>query len=310
MFPIDEETITYLKLTGRSAEQVALVEAYAKEQGLWHDPDAEPRYNVSNGLSLLHRFNPIFATSANASLELGRERDAARTAVLYYASLAATPLRTLTDSLVLSGNRQWLGAATAASDSVVLYNTAQLYRGIDATLNLGAIVSSDDPGTEPTARRREYYVNVGSGITPRPDLSLTAYYLGKLTRASGGPTGGTRDTTENRLDLALAFTPFRTLNVTASANVQSETDRDTQVTQNYGLSWAPFPDGSLQFAFFYAESRQPESSTSRIVQPSVRWYLSGRRRSFLEASYQLSTTTSTSLRSESQLFSTSLNLYY
>ncbi|MEV6315642.1 aconitate hydratase AcnA [Streptomyces sp. NPDC051776] len=38
MFPIDAETINYLKLTGRSQEQLALVEAYAKEQGLWLDP--------------------------------------------------------------------------------------------------------------------------------------------------------------------------------------------------------------------------------------------------------------------------------
>ncbi|WP_323791064.1 aconitate hydratase AcnA [Nocardioides sp.] len=45
VFPIDEQTIDYLKLTGRSAEQLALVEAYAKEQGLWHDPSAEPRYS-------------------------------------------------------------------------------------------------------------------------------------------------------------------------------------------------------------------------------------------------------------------------
>jgi len=45
MFPIDEETVTYLKLTGRSAEQVALVEAYAKEQGLWHDAAREPVFS-------------------------------------------------------------------------------------------------------------------------------------------------------------------------------------------------------------------------------------------------------------------------
>ncbi len=45
MFPIDEETITYLQLTGRSPEQVALVEAYAKEQGLWHDPSREPVFS-------------------------------------------------------------------------------------------------------------------------------------------------------------------------------------------------------------------------------------------------------------------------
>ncbi|HEY7226467.1 MAG TPA: aconitate hydratase AcnA [Micromonosporaceae bacterium] len=46
IFPIDEETIRYLALTGRSSEQVALVEAYAKTQGLWHDPSAsEPSYS-------------------------------------------------------------------------------------------------------------------------------------------------------------------------------------------------------------------------------------------------------------------------
>lgn len=45
IFPIDDETVRYLKLTGRSTEQVALVEAYAKEQGLWHDPSDEPEYS-------------------------------------------------------------------------------------------------------------------------------------------------------------------------------------------------------------------------------------------------------------------------
>ncbi|HET8992654.1 MULTISPECIES: aconitate hydratase AcnA [unclassified Rhodococcus (in: high G+C Gram-positive bacteria)] len=45
IFPIDGETINYLRLTGRSDEQLALVEAYAKEQGMWHDADAEPNYS-------------------------------------------------------------------------------------------------------------------------------------------------------------------------------------------------------------------------------------------------------------------------
>ena len=52
VFPIDEETITYLELTGRSKEQVALVETYAKEQGLWLDPAAEPRYSEKLELDL------------------------------------------------------------------------------------------------------------------------------------------------------------------------------------------------------------------------------------------------------------------
>ncbi|MFF2662123.1 aconitate hydratase AcnA [Kitasatospora sp. NPDC058032] len=45
IFPIDAETINYLKLTGRDAQQLALVEAYAKEQGLWHNPAHEPVYS-------------------------------------------------------------------------------------------------------------------------------------------------------------------------------------------------------------------------------------------------------------------------
>jgi aconitate hydratase len=45
MFPIDEETINYLRLTGRSDEQLALVEAYAKVQGMWHDADKEPAFS-------------------------------------------------------------------------------------------------------------------------------------------------------------------------------------------------------------------------------------------------------------------------
>jgi len=45
VFPIDEKTIDYLKLTGREEGQIALVEAYAKEQGLWHDAAHEPVYS-------------------------------------------------------------------------------------------------------------------------------------------------------------------------------------------------------------------------------------------------------------------------
>ena len=52
IFPIDEETIKYLELTGRSREQLALVENYAKRQGIWHDPTATPRYSEHLELDL------------------------------------------------------------------------------------------------------------------------------------------------------------------------------------------------------------------------------------------------------------------
>jgi aconitate hydratase len=52
IFPIDAETLAYLRLTGRPAEQVALVEAYAKEQGLWHEPGSPARYSEELELDL------------------------------------------------------------------------------------------------------------------------------------------------------------------------------------------------------------------------------------------------------------------
>ena len=52
VFPIDEETTKYMKFTGRSDEQIALVEAYAKAQGMWHDADKEPRFSEKLELDL------------------------------------------------------------------------------------------------------------------------------------------------------------------------------------------------------------------------------------------------------------------
>jgi len=52
IFPIDDETLKYLRLTGRDEQQVALVESYAKEQGLWLDPAAEPDFSEKLELDL------------------------------------------------------------------------------------------------------------------------------------------------------------------------------------------------------------------------------------------------------------------
>ncbi|GAA1418258.1 aconitate hydratase [Agrococcus citreus] len=52
IFPIDDVTLDYLRFTGRSEEQVALVEAYSKQQGLWHDPSVEPTFSEYMELDL------------------------------------------------------------------------------------------------------------------------------------------------------------------------------------------------------------------------------------------------------------------
>ena len=52
IFPIDDETLHYLRLIGRSEDQIALVEQYAKAQGMWHDPSATPRFSEHIELDL------------------------------------------------------------------------------------------------------------------------------------------------------------------------------------------------------------------------------------------------------------------
>ena len=52
IFPVDDETLKYMRFTGRPEELVALTEAYFKEQGLWHDPDREPDFSTTLELDL------------------------------------------------------------------------------------------------------------------------------------------------------------------------------------------------------------------------------------------------------------------
>jgi aconitate hydratase len=52
IFPVDDETLNYLRLTGRSDDQIELVEKYAKTNGLWHNPDLAPRFSETVELDL------------------------------------------------------------------------------------------------------------------------------------------------------------------------------------------------------------------------------------------------------------------
>ncbi len=270
-------------------------------------PDGQRQYNISNGLFFNHSFNPILSTSANASVEYGAQGDDTRVALLYYASLLANPLRTLSQSLVFSGNNQTVGGLTNRSNAVMLYNTARLYKGIDANLNLGVTLTSEEQSGDGSIDRRRIYVNPGVNITPHPSFVLTVYYLGAQTHTSGSP-GTPADVTDNRLDLGASWTPFRSLFLSASVNVAAETGQETSVQQNYGLNWTPFPDGQLQFSFFYNENYYPERS--RIIQPTLRWYLTPRRRSYLDLSYQRNRSESAGQKTETDIISSNLKIYF
>ncbi|MGH3873992.1 MAG: aconitate hydratase [Pseudonocardiaceae bacterium] len=91
IFPIDEETVRYLRFTGRSAEQLALVETYAKEQGLWHDPSCAATYSEYLELDL-SSVVPCIAGPKRPQdrIALSDAKTAFRHALVDYAPVAAS----------------------------------------------------------------------------------------------------------------------------------------------------------------------------------------------------------------------------
>ena len=86
IFPIDDETVRYLKLTGRPAAQLELVEAYAKEQGLWHDPAREPVFSETLELDLSTVVPSIAGPKRPQDrIELSSAKQAFRTVLVDYA---------------------------------------------------------------------------------------------------------------------------------------------------------------------------------------------------------------------------------
>ncbi|WP_430869102.1 aconitate hydratase [Demequina aurantiaca] len=104
MFPIDDVTIDYLRLTGRSAEQVALVESYAKTQGMWHDPSAdgyvEPAFSEYLELDLTTVVPSIAGPKRPQDrIELTNAKNSFGHAILNYAKHEAQETRGLDESV-------------------------------------------------------------------------------------------------------------------------------------------------------------------------------------------------------------------
>ncbi|MBL8932232.1 MAG: aconitate hydratase [Kineosporiaceae bacterium] len=92
IFPIDDVTVDYLRLTGRTEAQLALVEAYAKEQGLWHDPSREVAYSEYLELDLSTVVPSIAGPKRPQDrIVLSDAKTAFRTALVDYAGPLSEP---------------------------------------------------------------------------------------------------------------------------------------------------------------------------------------------------------------------------
>ncbi len=120
MFPIDDVTLDYLRLTGRSDAQVALVEAYSKLQSLWHDPAVEPRFSEYLELDLSTVVPSIAGPKRPQDrIELSVAKSAFEAALPAYAATASTPVDVTVggEQFVLDNGAVTIAAITSCTNT-------------------------------------------------------------------------------------------------------------------------------------------------------------------------------------------------
>ncbi len=266
------------------------------------EPSGQLRYTVSNGFSGNYRFSQIFSGRARVARENGEEEREHRSAWIYDAALEATPLRTLSNRLLFSGRDETIGGKRNTNNSIILYNIAELYKGLDVNLNLGQNFSRDQSGV----KTNETDIQILATIIPHPTLNMTLDYKYSIIHQSGG-TNSSGSGNQQTGEFILSYRPFRTLYVVATIDLSSTPTQKTTVTQNYGFNWSPFPDGDLQFRFFYNENLTTGGEKNRIINPGVRWNIT--KRSYIDLSYQRNMNTSPSQKVDENIFSVQVKIF-
>ncbi|WP_216586826.1 aconitate hydratase AcnA [Streptomyces brasiliscabiei] len=152
LFPIDDETLRYLRFTGRPESQVALVEAYAKEQGLWHRPANPPRFSETVALDLSTVVPSLAGPSRpedRVPLDHAKSRFRTALEVIRRQNTTAGPNTTTTATAT--------PAATATVATVVIDGTAhELSDGAVAVAAITSCTNTSNPA-----------VMVGAGLLAR-----------------------------------------------------------------------------------------------------------------------------------------------
>jgi aconitate hydratase len=180
LFPIDGETIAYLRMTGRDDAQVTLVEAYAKAQGLWHDPSREPEYSEYLELDLSTVVPSIAGPKRPQDrIELTSAKPAFRQALRDYVTDGAQTPHTKLDEADEE--------SFPASDAPALA-TASDDNGAISSAATGAIGRPSQPVTVTSADRGQFELDHGAVViaaitsctnTSNPSVMLGAALLAR-----------------------------------------------------------------------------------------------------------------------------------
>jgi hypothetical protein len=261
-------------------------------------------YTVSNGISAEHRINDKFTLAGRLAREDAEEAAGHRSSYLLTASLRATPVRTVTQSVVYSGRLDRSGTGkSSSSNSVFLSNSLEVYRGIHVNASGGVTSATAETGLDTLT----YTLLGGASITPHRTVSVNLNYSlsDSTTSGNGSPKSGQ---TTQRGDAGVSWRPFPAVYLFGSVGI-IDRDGKSDATENYGLTWSPFPDGALQFSFSASENLATQSdSRVRLISPTVSWRIGPRM--LLDGSYVYSLSKSATETSASDIYNVNFKVFF
>ena len=260
-------------------------------------PNGFLKWTLDNAIFGDHHFNDVVGVSGRVAREDSYDPLGRRVAYIYSGTVRVIPLKSLSHTLAYSGRSESFQGKTEDIQSLYLSNTAELYRGVNVSLNGGASSVVNMNGQKVFS----YSMNSGLNLAPRSDLSLNFNVnLNRSDQSGGGNKSVSSET--RRADMGVTYRPFPTLYLAASFGFLKQTQQKNNITQNYGVNWSPFPDGTLQFNFSYQENiRNINAEWSRLISPGLSWKIT--RSANLELSYPLLRTTSLTGTTESETLS-------
>ncbi|MBI5484629.1 MAG: hypothetical protein HY888_09230, partial [Deltaproteobacteria bacterium] len=184
------------------------------------------------------------------------------------------------------------------SQSLNLSSSAELYRGINLSLNVGGALTSDNSGKE----QQSLNSSLGVNLLPHRSMSINVGASDQESWASGGDTRPDNKVSYNRsVDVTVSYTPLQTVYLFGAFNIVVQSHQKTQTAQSVGGSWSPFRDGALQLNISYREAIQADSTKDRTFTNSA--HLIIRPGMFLDLSFLMASSDGVTQKSDVQSLS-------
>ena len=230
-------------------------------------PDGDIKTSLVNSLNLHHQINPVFSATARLLRnDVTQTNESNLVGYTYSTALRARFLETLSQSLVYSGTRNEEDEGNSLTNSIILRTNADLYGGWSMNLDLGyAWNKPRDEGDQTST-----FLRLDTVVIPHNKLHLDFTY-----EVYWDTQEGEKDSTRQTGRTHALWVVTDTLNVTANYNFTERQGREDDSTflQDYAVNWAPFRDGTLQFALAYTESLDSENNEEKFLSPTIKWQI-------------------------------------